>query len=150
MDRELLKQLYYKERKKLEDMWIFKEESKLKLIRFREDVLNKIEDRLTISEISGRNDIGEEIKENLLRDRNNEDKIKKRLDAVMNDELLDIQNEEKEELKNANYSAFDFADYLFQLEKVRAVESELGDNGLFPEEVYEEQKVIEGEQKKEG
>jgi hypothetical protein len=139
---ELLKELYYKERKKLEDMWIFKEESKLKLLRTRRDIVNKIERCLTITEILGRSDIAEEIKDKLLRDRNNEDKIKERLDAIIGDELSQIDNEEKEELRNANYSAFDFAEYLFQLEKVSVLESELENNRLFPDAVYEEQKEM--------
>ncbi len=145
---ELLKELYYKERKKLEEMWIFKVESKLKLLKLRDDMINKIEDCLTISEIAGRSDIAEEIKDNLFRDRNNEDKVKERLDAIINAELSDIDNQKKEELRNTNYSAFDFAEYLFQLEKVSAIESELENNRLFPEAVYAEQKeIVEGREK---
>ena len=146
MYAELLKELYYKERKKLEDMRVFKEESKLNLLMLRKDILNKIEDVLTIPEILGRNDITEEIKDNLIRD--NEDKITEHLDAIINDELSDIDKERKEGLRDANYSASDFADYLFQLEKVSAIESELENNRLFPEVVYEVQKgIVEGKDK---
>ena len=139
---DLLKELYYKERKKLEEMRVFQEESKLKFLRTKRDILGKIEDRLSISEISGRDDIAEEIKDNLLRDNNNENKLRERLDAVIKDELSDIDKEEKGELRKADYSADEFAEYLFQLEKVGLIEAELENNRLFPEEVYEERGEI--------
>lgn len=139
---DLLKELYYKERKKLEEMRVFQEESKLKFLRTKKDILGKIEDRLSISEISGRDDIAEEIKDNLLRNNNNENKLREHLDAVIRDELSDIDKEEKGELRNADYSADEFAEYLFQLEKVGLIEGELENNRLFPEEVYEERGEI--------
>jgi len=137
---ELLKQLYYRERKKLQDMQVFKQESKLKLLRLKEDIITKAGETLTISEIEGRSDIKEEIKDKLLRDRHNADKITERLDAIIAEELTDIDNEEKEELKNASYSPSELAEYLLQLEKVNAIENELGNNRLFPDDVYNEQK----------
>lgn len=142
MYAELLKEFYYKERKKLEEMRVFKQESKLKFIRVKKDTLEKIEGRLSIAEIMGRNDITEEIKDNLLRNRNNEDKLSERLAALIEEELSGIEREEKEELRNADYSAYDFAEYLFQLEKVSVLEAELENNRLFADAVYEEQKEI--------
>ena len=142
MYAELLKEFYYKERKKLEEMRVFKQESKLKFIRVKKDTLEKIEGRLSIAEIMGRNDITEEIKDNLLRNRNNEDKLSERLAALIEEELSGIEREEKEELRNADYSAYDFAEYLFRLEKVSVLEAELENNRLFADAVYKEQKEI--------
>lgn len=138
MYTNLLKELYYTERKKLEGMWIYKQEAKLHLLRFKKDSLNKIEGHLTISELLGRGDIADEIKDNLFRDRDNEDRFKDQLEKIINNEVSVIANEEKGELKNANYSPSEYADYLFQLEKVFAIHAELIDKGVFPEEAYTE------------
>jgi hypothetical protein len=146
---ELLKELYYQERKKLEEMGVYKQEAKLKLIGFRRGIVDRAEENLTMSELLGRSDIAEEIKDNLLRDSGSEDKIKERLNTVVNEELSEIDNEQKEELKRAAYPASEFADYLYQLEKVSAIESELENNRLFPADVYIEQKEIQEGRKSE-
>ncbi|MFH0790887.1 MAG: hypothetical protein V2A64_04565 [Candidatus Omnitrophota bacterium] len=143
MYTKLLKELYYKERMKLEGMWIYKQESKLNLLKFKRDTINKIESHLTISELLGRGDIADEIKDNLLRDRDNEDRFKEQLEKIITDEVSAITDEENAELKNAAYSASEYADYLFQLEKVLAIHGELIDKGVFPEEVYTEQKILD-------
>jgi len=132
----LLKQLYYNERKKLESMWIYKQESKLRILKLRKSVLEKVESRMNIDEILGRSDIAEEAKDNLLRDGKNEDKFKERIGKDLDTELTDVKNEEERELKNANYSAEEFADYLLQLEKVALLEDAISEMRLFPEEVY--------------
>lgn len=143
MDLSLLKGHYYKERKKLEDNWIFKQESKIKLLKLRKDILSKVRDCLTISEILGRADITEEVKDNIFRDPKNEDKAAERLDELINNELAEIETEEKGELSNAGYSADEYIEYICQYEKVNALESELQDKGLFFEEAYQEQKGMQ-------
>ena len=137
MYTELLKELYCKERLALEDMQVFKQEAKLKFLRFKRESIEKVEGRISIPEIDGRNDIAEEVKDALLRDADNEDKVKDRLDKLVGDNFAEIDNEEEQELKNANYSAAEFAEYVFQMEKVAAIEAELENNRLFPEAVYE-------------
>lgn len=139
---ELLKQLYYKERKTLEAMWIFKKESKIRLLQKRKSIIERVQSNLSISELLGRGDIAEETKDDLLRDGKNEDKVKERIEKNIKNELSEIENEEKEELKNKNYSPDEYADYLFQLEKVFALEDAISEERLFPEAVYEEQKTI--------
>lgn len=139
---ELLKQLYYQERKKLEAMWIFKQESKIRLLKLRKTILERISERLTIDEISGRGDIAEEVKDSLLSNPDKEDKIRERLDKDKDDELLEIENAQKEELRSTNYNPQEYSDYLFQLEKVSALEDTISEERMFPEQVYEEQKFI--------
>lgn len=136
---ELLKQLYYNERKKLEGMWVYKQESKLRILELRKSVLEKTRSRLMMNEVLGRNDIAEEVKDSLLRDGKNEDKFKERLDKKLGAELADIENSQEQELKNTRYSAEEFADYLLQLEKVALLEDAISEARLFPEEVYLEQ-----------
>jgi hypothetical protein len=142
MYTELLKQLYFKERKILEAMWIFKKESKIRLLQKRKSIMERVQGNLSISELLGRSDIAEETKDDLLRDGRNEDRVKEHIEKNIEDELSEIENEEKEELKNKNYSPDEYADYLFQLEKVFALEDAISEERLFPEAVYEEQKVI--------
>lgn len=142
MYTELLKQLYYQERKKLEAMWISKQESKIRLLKLRKSILERIASRLTIEEISGRADISEKAKETLLDGAANEDKVLERLDKNNSAELDEIGAAEKEELRSATYPAQEYADYLFQLEKVSALEDAISEERLFPEQVYEEQKFI--------
>lgn len=147
---ELLTELYYQERKKLEEMPVYKQEEKLKLIRLQRSVVDKAEINLTSSELLGRNDIAEEIKDNLLREPDNEDKIRERLNANISEDLSKIDDAQKEELGKVAYSASEFADYLYQLEKVAAIEIELENNRLFPEDVYNQQKeIMEGKEKQE-
>lgn len=143
---ELLKKIYYEERKKLEGMWIHKQEMKLKIIQFRKQMLKRLESCLNITEISGRNDIPEEIKDNLFRDAESGDKLQARLDFNTSDDRKRLEEEERQELNNANYNPVEYADYLFQAEKVYTIEAELAEKGLYPEAAYNEQKGL-GEQK---
>ena len=140
---ELLKKLYYEERKKLEDLEVYKQEARLKFIELKRNMLQMTESHLSTSEIMGRQDIAEEVKDNLLRDDNNEIKIRERLEKLVQDDFLQLDNEGKEELRKAHYSAYDFAEYLYRLEKVTALQIELENNRLFVEAVYEEQKELE-------
>ncbi len=132
---KLLKELYCKERKKLEEMWVYQEESLRNIIKLRRDIVEKLQDSLSVTELLGRADIREEIKDNLLKDENNEDKLRIRLERNFDEEINDINKEEKE-LGDIKYSASEYADYLLQMEKVRSLESELVENGLITEEVY--------------
>jgi hypothetical protein len=146
---ELLKASYYKERKKLEEMSMFEQGGKLRFLVLRKEILDKAKDSLSLSEMLGRKDIAEEIKDNLLHDRDKANKVEDYLARTIESEMSDIQKEEEAELRNARYSPDDYAQYLLQLEKVNALESELENNRLMPEMVYEEQKAI-SEAKKEG
>lgn len=136
---ELLKKLYYQERKKLEETGVYKQEAKFRLLQLKKSILSRVESRLTSTEILGRTDIAEEVKDNLLRENQNEDKFKKHLENTIDKELTDVENEEKEELRNMRYSPGEFADYLFQLEKVAALEDAISEVRLFPEDVFAEQ-----------
>jgi hypothetical protein len=145
---ELLKESYFKERKNLEQMWIFNQDGKLKFLALQKEMLDKAKDSLSISQMLGRGDITEDIKENLLRDREKSERIEKYLNKAIVSGFLDIEKKEESELNNSRYSCEDYAQYMLQLEKVNALESELENNHLFPGEVYEEQKVIvEGKNK---
>lgn len=145
---ELLKESYYKERQNLEGMWIFNQDGKLKFLALQKEMLDKAKDSLSISQMLGRGDITEDIKENLLRDREKSERIEKYLNKAIVSGFLDIEKKEESELNNSRYSCEDYAQYMLQLEKVNALESELENNHLFPGEVYEEQKVIvEGKNK---
>lgn len=142
MYTELLKQLYYQERKKLEALWIFKQESKIRLLKLKKAILERVAGRLTREEISGRNDISDKAKDSLLDGGTTEDKMIERIDKNNSDELDEIGDAEKEELRTANYPAEEYADYLFQIEKVSALEDAISEERMFPEQVYEEQKFI--------
>ncbi|MDD5561027.1 MAG: hypothetical protein PHT50_02720 [Candidatus Omnitrophica bacterium] len=145
---ELLKESYYKERKKLEGMWIFNQEGKLRFLAARKEMLDKAKENLSISQMLGRQDITEDIKENLLRDRNNAEKIEEYLKKAIEGEFSNIENDEKAELRNSQYSCDDYAEYVLQIEKVNALEAELENNRMFSDAVYEEQKAIaEGKNK---
>jgi hypothetical protein len=146
---ELLKELYCQERKKLEEMWIYKQEAEFKLLKAKEDIVNQAKGHLSISELLGRADIPEEVKDNLLRNKDKEDKIMERLDAMVGDELTEIDRAKEAQLRNADYAPAEYAQYLYQLEKVFAIEAELENNRLFPEAVYEERKNREAEKGKE-
>ncbi|MFH1442262.1 MAG: hypothetical protein ABIH18_09540 [Candidatus Omnitrophota bacterium] len=139
---ELLKELYYQERKKLESMWVYKQEAKLRMLRLRRNVLEKIESNLKVAQILGRNDIVEEVKDSLLREDKNEEVFKERIKNVIDQELTSLENEEKEEIRNARYNAEEFADYLLQLEKVTALEDAVSEARLFPEEIFNEQEYL--------
>jgi len=146
---ELLKESYYQERKKLEEMLIFNQVGKLRFLALRKELLDKTKENLSISQMSGRGDIPEEIKENLLHDRDKAEKIEKYLDKAIENEFSDIEKDEQAELRNAQYSCDDYAQYMLQLEKVGALESELENCRLLADMVYEEQRVmIEGKNKR--
>jgi hypothetical protein len=141
---DLLKKLYYEERKKLEGMWIYRQETKLKVIRLKKFIIEKLEKDLNVSELEGRDDIAEEIKDRLLRDGNNQYKVEERLSKNIQEEILAVSKDEQEELRNTNYNADEYADYLLQSEKVYALEAEMIEKGLYPEGVYGEQKDLAG------
>ena len=132
---ELLKKIYYEERAKLEKMWIYKQESKLKVLQFRIRILEKLERCLRVEEINGREDIAQQVKDNLLSDYDKTDKLRERLDFNLTEERKKLEEEEKQELSNANYGPAEYADYLFQAEKVYLIEAEMAEKGLFPEAV---------------
>jgi len=145
---ELLKESYYKERKKLEQMWIFNQDGKLRFLALQKEMLNKAKENLSISQMLGRGDITEEIKENLLRERDKAEKIEEYLSKAIENEFSDIEKDEKEELKKSQYSCDDYAQYMLQLEKVNALEAELENNRILSDMVYEEQKaIVEGKNK---
>lgn len=143
MYAELLKQLYYDERTKLEAMWVYKQEAKLRILKVKKAMVERAQGRLTNSEILGREDIAEEIKDNILRDGRNEERFRQRVDKNLDSEVNDIVTEEQRQLQSVNYSAEDFADYLLQLEKVAALEDIISEERMFPEAVYEEQRQLQ-------
>ena len=138
---ELLKKIYYEERQKLESMWIHKQEMKLKVVQFRKRMIEKLESCMNLNEISGREDMPETIKDNLFSDADKTDKLQERLNFNVACERKKIEKEEEEEAKNANYNPEEYADYLFQAEKVYIIEAELAEKGFYPEQIYYEQKV---------
>jgi hypothetical protein len=146
---ELLKKSYYTERKKLEEMWIFNQNGKLRFLALKKEMLDKAKENLSLSQMLGRGDITEDIKENLLRDDEKSEKIEEYLNKTMESELADIESDEEAELKNVQYSCDEYAQYLLQLEKVNALEAELENNRLFSDMVYEEQRaMVEGKDKR--
>ena len=140
--RDLLKALYCKERAKLESMPIFEQESKMRLLRLKGSVTERAGSRLTLQELLGRIDISEETKNDLLRDGKNDEIVQDRLNKCLDDEFAAISSEEEAEIKNCGYPADEFADYLFQMEKVSALEDVLSEERLFPEDVYAEYKFV--------
>jgi hypothetical protein len=136
MYAESLKQLYCKERKKLEEMEIFKQEGKLRLLKVRKDIISEIERHLKIPLVLGRTDIPEETKDNFIRD--NEDKISEHIEKIIDEKLTEVEDEEKDESRNLRYSPDEFAQYLYQAELVQALEAELGACRIFPDEAYSE------------
>lgn len=139
---ELLGNLYYRERKKLEDMWVYQQESKLRVLGMRARITQDLESALTVQQIKGRADIAEEIKEKMLFDNENADKIEIRMAENIASETVANEKETQAEMSLARYSAVEFADYLFQLEKVYALERVLEEEKLYPQAVYEEQKRL--------
>jgi len=139
---ELLKGSYYQERKKLEEMSMFEQGGRLRFLALEKEILDKAKDTLSPEEMLGRQDIPEDIKENLLRPRDKADRIEDYLTRTIEDEMANIQKEEEAELRNARYSSEEYARYLLQLEKVNALEAELENNRLMPDMVYEEQQAI--------
>lgn len=135
-----LKELYYHERLKLEEMDIFTKESEFQILRLRTDILEKLENRLSISELEGREDIKEEIKDALLRDPDKQEKVAERIQNNIENERQMLANEEKDNLKRLGYSPEDYANYIYQSEKVFLLENALEEERLFPSDVYEEMK----------
>ena len=110
--------------------------------------MDKVKENLSLSQILGRGDITEDTKENLLRDPESSEKIEEYLNKAIESEFSDIEKDEEAELKNAQYSGDDYAQYLLQLEKVNALEAELENNRMFSDMVYEEQRaIVEGKDK---
>lgn len=143
---ELLKKIYYEERQKLESMWIHQQEMKLRIIQFRKRMIERLENCLSVNEISGRQDTPDAVKDNLLSDADKGDRIQERLNSSIAQEQKKIEKEEEEEAKNANYNPEEYADYLFQAEKVYTIETELAEKGFYPEQIYENQKLESKEQ----
>jgi hypothetical protein len=139
---ELLKKLYYQERAKLEESWIYKQEAKLQIINLKKKMLERLESGMQVSEIVGREDITEGVKDTLLRDGDNEDKVQERLDKNLKDSRESLTREEEDELQNARYSPQEYADYLFQAEKVFLLEAELAERNPYCDEIYKEQKTF--------
>lgn len=137
---EKLKQLYYQERKALESLWIYEKESEIRLLQKRKDMIERAQKRLRMTELLGRGDITDQIKDDLLRA--NQEKVEEQIEKCADEELKTIDNNEKDVLDRANYSADEYAQYLFQLEKVFALEDALSEERLFPDAVYEEQRFI--------
>jgi len=143
---ELLKQWYYSERKKLESLEIFKQEAKMRLLRLKKTVFEKAKNNLTTGEILGRADIADEVKDDLFRDDEKEERFGRWLEDNFEKEMADVGKEEKAELESARYNPEEFAEYLFRLEKVVALENSLSEEGLLPEEIYERQRHYEEKQ----
>ena len=141
----LLKKTYYEERKKLESMWIHNQEMKLKVIQFRKRMIERLENCMNVNEISGREDTAAAVKDNLFSDADKCDRLQERLNFNIALERKNIDKEEEEEARKANYDPEEYADYLLQAEKVYAIEAELAEKGFYPEHVYENQKVESGE-----
>ena len=135
-----LKELYYQERKKLQDMWIYKQESKIRILQLRKKITEKIEENLTTSQLMARNDIAEETKDHILHDGNNEEAFRSRINKNLDDEISEIETAESDELRSANYRPDEYADYLYQMEKVAALEDSISEERLFPEDVWNEMK----------
>ena len=147
---ELLKEFYYKERKKLIEMPIFKQEGKLRFLAAKKEMLDKAKVNLSISQMLGRSDITEGVKENLLRDREKAEKIEGYLSKSIASEFSIAEEDEEGELKNLQYSSDDYAEYVLQLEKINAIEAELENNRIFPDVAFEEQRAINESKNKPG
>jgi hypothetical protein len=139
---ELLGKLYYRERKMLEDMWVYQQETKLKILGMRKRITQELESSLSVNQIKGRADIIDEIKEKMLFDNENADKLEMRMSENIEKEITATDKETQEELSRAHYSAAEYADYLFQSEKVYALERILEEEKLYPQGVYYEQKRL--------
>ena len=83
MALESLKELYYVERKKLEDMRVFREQQESSLLRVREEMILRAQDHLSKGEIEGRDDIDQEIKDQLFLDTEKERKFTDRLSELL-------------------------------------------------------------------
>lgn len=138
MFSDLLKEIYFRERQKLEGMRICQQEAKMRLLRLLGEVTDHVCEVLTLGEIEGRNDIHEVVKEQLLRIQENANQIEERLEAIAEEEREVLARAVEAETKNIDYSPSEYADYLYQMEKVYALETALTEEKLFPEAVYAE------------
>jgi hypothetical protein len=77
-----------------------------------------------------------------LLDNEKSDVLQQRLDLDFEQERKKLEEEEKAAARDANYNPRDYADYLFQAEKMYLLEAELSERGLYPEQVYIEQKEL--------
>jgi hypothetical protein len=138
MYADLLKEIYFRERQKLEGMRICQQEAKMRMLRLLGEVTDQVQGVLTLGEIEGRNDIHEVVKEQLLRIQENANQIEERLETIADEEREVLAKAVEVEAKNIDYSPSEYADYLYQLEKVYALETALTEEKLFPEAVYAE------------
>jgi hypothetical protein len=144
---DLLAEHYFQERKILEEMWIFKQEAKLRLARLKNEILTKIQENIGVDQLEGRADIDQEIKEDLFGDRAKRDKFEQHLAALLDREFDASKDEIKNEISQSKYSPSEYAEYLFRLAKVNFLESELENNRQFPDAIYEEKIRISEEKK---
>lgn len=137
-----LKSLYYQERLKLEAMPVYQQESRLNLIRLKKSMLEKVRERLSVSEIEGRTDISEKAKDKFLGDHDDRKKFEEQIEKSIGDELDTVEREREEELQDVRYSLQEFSGYLFQLEKVAALENTIVEAqsypGMLSDDLYEE------------
>ena len=138
MFADMLKELYFRERRKLEGMRICQQEAKMRILRLLGEVTDQVRGGLSLGEIEGRNDIYEIVKEKLLAVPENADQIEERLDAIAEEERAALAKMAEAEAKNIDYTPVEFADYLYQVEKVYVLETALQEEKLFPESVYAE------------
>lgn len=154
MQIELLKKLYCEERKKLEAMPVYQKESRLQFIRMKKSILEKIGERLTLSEIEGRSDISEETKDAIFRDNEKRMRFENQVKKNIDEELDAVIEEEEEESRGIQYNPQEFAEYLFQLEKVAALENAIVEAQSYPgtvsENIYEEAEEKSRNEKGEG
>jgi hypothetical protein len=137
---DLLSKLYYEERKKLEAMPVYQQETKLRIVTLKKRIITDLENALTLTQIKGRADIADQIKEKMLYDNEQSDKIEIRLSESIGHEMTQIDEEMKDGLTRTNYRSNEYADYLFQSEKVYALERVLEEEKLFPQNLYEQMK----------
>ncbi|MFA4889493.1 MAG: hypothetical protein WC628_07995 [Candidatus Omnitrophota bacterium] len=127
-----LKELYLKERKKLEVMPVYQQQSKIQFVLLKKKILTKAKENLSISEIEGREDIDEEVKDILIRDLDKRRKLEERISDIIEEELNAIDQEESDERKSANYEPREFGEYLLQLEKVSGLEGAIVEAQSYP------------------
>jgi len=148
MFSDLLKEIYFRERRKLEGMRICQQEAKMRMLRLLGEVTDHVRGVLTLGEIEGRCDIHEAVKDQLFRVQENASQIEERLDTIAEEEREVLARAVEAETKNIDYAPSEYADYLHQMEKVYALETALTEEKLFPEAVYAE--MSEGERPQTG
>ncbi len=142
-----LKEMYLKERKKLEALSVYQQESKIQFILLKKKILEKAKENLGISEIEGRQDINEEVKDLLIRNFDKRRKLEERIENIIEEELKAIDREEENERKSANYEPWEFGEYLLQLEKVSGLENAIIEAQSYPnlisDSIYGEEDINE-------